>query len=508
MSDTRRIGSGAAARVWGFHAAIGATLLAASVGLAAPAIAKDTLTLGMALEPPMLDPTAGAAAAIREVTYANLFEGLTRVDAKGQTQPALARSWTVSDDGKTYTFKLAPNVTFHDGAAFDCSVVQFSYGRAVAPDSTNAQKAIFAPIEKTECPDPLTAVVTLKAPSSNFLFNMGWGDAVMVSPQSAATNKTNPVGTGPFKFKSWAKGDRVTLERFDGYWGDKPKLSAVTFRFISDPAAAAAALSAGDVDGFANLPAPETVPQFKSDPRFTVVIGTTQGKTILGLNDARKPFDDVRVRRALAYAIDRKALVDAVSSGYGQVIGSHWSPNDPGFIDLSGEYPYDPAKAKALLAEAGVKPGFEMTLTLPPPSYARRGGEVIAAYLAQVGITAKLVPIEWAQWLDQVFKRSDFDATIISHVEPRDIEIYARDKYYFNYDNAAFKPLYQAYLAAPDAKARDEAAAAMQKKLASDEPNVFLYLLPKIGVWNAKLKGMWENSPVPANDVTGVSWAE
>ena len=487
-------------------------MLAGAVLAAAPfvsaASAKDSVTLGMALEPPMLDPTAGAAAAIREVTYANLFEGLTRVDARGEAQPALARSWRISDDIKTYTFKLAEGVKFHDGEPFDCSVVKFSFERAVAPDSTNAQKAIFAPIESIACKDAATAVVTLKAPSSNFLFNMGWGDAVMVSPKSAATNKTNPVGTGPFKFKSWAKGDRVTLERFDGYWGEKPKLAAVTFRFISDPAAAAAAVLAGDVDGFSNLPAVETVPQFKADPRFSVVVGMTQGKTVFALNNAKKPFDDVRVRRALTHAIDRKALIDAVSSGYGKPLGSHWSPNDPGFIDLSGEYPFDPAKAKALLAEAGVKQGFEMTIMLPPPAYARRGGEVIAAYLAQVGVTAKLVPVEFAQWLDQVFKRSDFDGTIISHVEPRDIEIYARDKYYFNYANAEFKPLYQAYLAAPDDAARNAAAQAMQKKLSADAPNVFLYLLPKVGVWNAKLKGMWENSPIPANDMTGVSWAE
>lgn len=486
---------------WGVLA-LGAALAAA------PALAKDSVTLGMALEPPMLDPTAGAAAAIREVTYANLFEGLTRIDAKGEVQPALARSWSVSGEGRVYTFKLAEGVKFHDGAPFDCAAVKFSYERAAAADSTNAQKAIFAPIESTACPDPATAVVTLKAPSSNFLFNMGWGDAVMVSPATAATNKTAPVGTGPFKFKSWAKGDRVTLERFEGYWGDKPKLSSVTFRFISDPAAAAAALMAGDVDGFANLPAVETVPQFKADPRFAVVVGMTQGKTVFALNNAKKPFDDVRVRRALTHAIDRKALIEAVSSGYGKALGAHWSPNDPGFIDLSGDYAFDPAKAKALLAEAGVKPGFEMTIMLPPPAYARRGGEVIAAYLAQVGITARLVPVEFAQWLDQVFKRSDFDGTIISHVEPRDIEIYARDKYYFNYANAEFKPLYQAYLAAPDAAARDAAAQAMQKKLSADAPNVFLYLLPKVGVWNARLKGMWENSPVPANDVTGVSWAE
>jgi peptide/nickel transport system substrate-binding protein len=488
----------------GFAAAALSALLAAAPALAA----KDTLTLGMVLEPPSLDPTAGAASAIREVTYANLYEGLVRIDAKGEVKPALAQSWTVSPDGKVYTFKLTDKAKFHDGAPFDCSVVKFSYERAVAPDSTNAQKALFAPIEKTECPDPFTAVVTLKYPAANFLFNMGWGDAVMISPATAAGNKTNPVGTGPFNFKNWAKGDRVELVRNPDYWGTPAKLAAVTFRFVSDPSAATAAMLAGDIDAFPLFPAAEAVAQFKANPKLTVKIGVTQGKTIMSLNNAKKPFDDVRVRRALAHAIDRKQLLDAIYSGYGQVIGSHYSPNDPGFVDLSNTYPYDPEKAKALLKEARIAPGTEITITLPPPAYARRGGEVIAAFLQQVGLNAKLVPVEFAQWLDQVFKRSEFDATIISHTEARDIEIYARDKYYFNYANADFKLLYKAYTEETDHEKRIELAQKMQRKLAEDEPNVFLFLLPKIGVWNAKVQGLWDNVPIPANDLTAVSWAD
>ena len=477
--------------------------------VAGPALAaKDTLTLGMVLEPPGLDPTAGAASAIREVTWANIYEGLVRIDSKGEVQPALARSWTISPDGKVHTFKLATGVKFHDGAPFDCSVVKFSYERAVAPDSTNAQKAIFAPIEKTECPDPATAVVTLKHPAANFLFNMGWGDAVMISPASAANNKTTPVGTGPFKFKNWVKGDRVELTKNPDYWGTPAKLSAVTFRFVSDPSAATAAMLAGDIDAFPLFPAAEAVGQFQSNPKYKVAIGFTQGKTILGLNNTKKPFDDVRVRRALAHAIDRKQLLDATYSGFGTLIGSHYAPTDPGHLDLAGAYPYDPAKAKALLAEAGIKPGFEMTIHLPPPVYARRGGEVIAAFLQQVGVNAKLVPVEFPQWLDQVFRRSEFDATIISHTEARDIEIYAREKYYFNYANADFKPLYKAYTEETDHAKRVAIAQEMQKKLSADQPNVFLYLLPKIGVWNAKVQGLWENLPLPSNDVTAVSWID
>jgi peptide/nickel transport system substrate-binding protein len=474
--------------------------------LASPALAKDTLTLGMVLEPPTLDPTAGAAVAIREVTYANLYEGLVRITDTGAVAPALAESWTVAPDALTYTFKLRANVKFHDGTPFDCSIVKFSYERAVAPDSVNAQKGLFEPILKTECPDPLTAAVTLKRPASNFLFSMAWGDAVMVAPATAATNKTKPVGTGPFRFKRWVQGDRVELERSPDYWGTPAKLSAVTFRFISDPSAATAAMLAGDLDAFPIFPAAEAVDQFRADPRFKVAIGTTQLKVILSLNNTRAPFTDIKVRRALAHAIDRKALVDAVQSGFGTPIGSHYNPADPGYVDLTGSYPYDPAKAKALLAEAGVKPGTSITIMLPPPPYARRGGEIIAAQLQQVGIEAKLVPIEFAQWLDQVFRRSDFDATIIAHAEARDLDIYARDKYYFNYQSPEYKSLYKQYLEATDAKAQLELVGQLQRRLAEDEPNVFLYILPKIGISKTQVKGLWTSNPLPINDVTAVTW--
>ena len=491
-----------------FAAASLIALLATPI-FATPALAaKDTVSVGMQLEPPNLDPTGGAAAAIREVVYLNIFEGLTKVDENLNPHPLLADSWTISPDGLIYTFKLHPGVKFHDGAAFDCSVVKFTYDRAVAPESTNAQKGYFEPIAKTECPDPATAVITLKRPSGRFLFFMGLSDAVMISPASVATNKTNPIGTGPFRFTNWVKGDRVEITRNDTYWGTKPALKSVTFRFIADPTAAAAAVLAGDLDAFPNFPAPETLDQIRKDKRFAVTLGDSSGKVIMSLNNARKPFDDVRVRRALAYAIDRKALIDAMGNN-GTVIGSHFVPGDPDYVDLSNLYPYDPAKAKALLAEAGIKPGFTMTLRLPPPAYARRGGEVIAALLEQVGITAKLENIEWAQWLGQVFsKDTNFDATIIAHVEARDLEIYSRDFYYFNYKNEAYRAIYQQYIAATDPAQQRELSRQMQRKLAEDEPAVYLYTGPKTAVWPAKLRGMWVKGMIPANDMAAVSWAD
>lgn len=477
--------------------------------LSGPVLAVETdITVGMVLEPPNLDPTAGAAAAIDEVVYANVFEGLTRIGPDGSVLPALAKSWEVSDDGRVYTFALQEGVKFHDGTVFDAEDVKFSLDRARAEDSTNAQKALFAPIENVEVVDPATVKVTLKQPTGSFPFNMAWGDAVIVAPESAEGNATQPVGTGPFKFSAWNKGDSVALVRNPDYWGEPAKLEAATFKFISDPTAAFAAMMAGDVDAFPNFPAPETLDQFRADPRFAVVVGSTEGETILAMNNGKEPFKDVKVRQALSHAIDRQAIVDGAMFGNGTLIGSHFAPHHPAHVDLTGTYPYDPAKAKQLLAEAGHTDGFKVTLKLPPPPYARRGGEIIAAQLKEVGVEAEIIPLEWAQWLEQVFKGRDFDLTVISHTEPMDFDIYGRDEYYFQYATPEFKALMEEFNRTTEDAKRAELMGQIQRKIAEDAVNVFLFQLPKLGVWNAKIQGLWENSPVQANDLTGVSWAE
>jgi peptide/nickel transport system substrate-binding protein len=474
-----------------------------------PAVAAEGgIVMGAVLEPPHLDPTAGAAAAIDEVVYANVFEGLTRIDRNGAVLPALAESWEISEDGKRYSFKLREGVTFHDGSSFEASDVVFALERARAEDSVNAQKALFEPIDNIEAAGDDGVVITLKRPSGNFLFNMGWGDAVIVAPETAGANKSSPVGTGPFKFRRWVQGDRVELERYDDYWGTPVQLSEATFKFIPDPAAAAAAMLAGDIDAFANFPAPEILAQFEADPRFDVVIGTTEGETILSTNNARAPFDDIRVRQAIAHTLDRGAVIDGAMFGYGTPIGSHFAPHHPAYIDLTGHSPHDLEKARALLAEAGYAEGFDATLKLPPPSYARRGGEIIAAQLAEIGIRLEIIPMEWAQWLEQVFRARDFDLTIVSHTEPMDIGIYARDDYYFDYDSPAFKEIMTKLTAAVTQEERYALMGEAQRKLAEDAVNGFIFQFAKTGVWDAKLKGLWENSPVQANDLTAVEWSQ
>ena len=476
--------------------------------LAGAASARDTVTVALQLEPPHLDPTSAAAGAIDQVLYSNVFEGLTRFMGDGSVVPGLAESWEISEDGLTYTFRLQDGVTFHDGTTMDAEDVKFSLDRARAEDSTNAQKALFADIASVDVVDPLTVQITLSQPNGNLLFNLAWGDAVIVAPESIDTIKTAPVGTGAFTFTNWVQGDRIDLARNPDYWGEAPALSAATFKFISDPTAAFAAMMAEDVDAFSGFPAPENLPQFEADPRFQVLVGSTEGETILSINNKQAPFDNPKVRAAVAHAIDRQAIIDGAMFGYGTPIGTHFAPHNPAYVDLTGTSAHDPEKARALLAEAGLADGFTTTLHLPPPSYARRGGEIIAAQLAEVGITAEIINVEWAQWLETVFRGKNFGLSIVSHTEPMDIGIYARPDYYFQYDNAVFQDLMAELTGTTDPDARTKMLQQAQEIIANDYVNGFLFQLASLSVAKADLQGLWANAPTQATDLTAVSWAK
>jgi len=470
------------AAIWLF---LGAALLAGPMVHAA-----QRAIVGMQLEPPILDPTANPAAAISEVLYGNVFEGLVRFAADAAVLPQLAASWDVSDDGLTYVFHLVAGARFHDGNFFDAAAAKFSLDRIIAAGSINPQRARFDVIRAVEIVDPHTLKVALNRRSGGLLQSLAFGSAAMVSPQSAANNAVTPVGTGPFRFARWRRGDSITLTRYPGYWGPLAELDEVTFKFIADPTAAYAALLAGDVDAFANYPAPESFAQFAADPRFQVFAGTTEMETVLALNERVAPLDKLQVRRAISYALDRRAIIDGAMFGYGTPIGSHFPPRNPAYVDLTGLYPHDIAKAKELMAEAGYPQGFSMTLKLPPPSYARRSGEIVAAQLAQIGIRLRIENLEWAQWLDQVYSRHAYDMSIVGHAEPLDYDIYARDDYYFGYSNPDFKALIAALDESVDPARRRELLQHIQRKLAEDAVNGFLFQYPRLDIWDAHLQGI------------------
>lgn len=464
------------------------------------------IRVAMQLEPPNLDPTSGAAQAVDSVVYSNIFEGLTRFMADGSVVAGLASSWDISEDGLTYTFHLHDGVTFHDGTTMDAEDVKFSLDRARAEDSTNAQKALFTGIADVTVVDPLTVKVTLSAPNGSLLFNLAWGDAVIVAPESAANNATNPVGTGAFMFKDWVQGDHIDIVKNPDYWGTPANLETASFHFISDPTAAFAAMMAEDIDVFTGFPAPENVPQFQADPRFQVLIGNTEGETILAMNNKQPPFDNKLVREAVAHAIDRQAIIDGAMYGEGTPIGTHFAPHNPDYVDLTGLSNYDPEKSKALLAEAGMPDGFTTTLKLPPPSYARRGGEIIAAQLRAVGIQTEIENQEWAQWLETTFKGKQFGMTIVSHTEPMDIGIYANPDYYFQYDNKDFQALMTTLTATTDPASRSELLKKAQTIIAEDYVNGYLFELAYPTIAKAGIEGLWLNQPTAAVDLTTVVW--
>lgn len=496
-------------------AALLATVLWAAVlgGLAGPAdaAARTDLVLGMAVEPPGLDPTVAAPVAIGQVVWQNVFEGLTRIDAEGRVQPQLATQWSVSPDGLRYSFSLARGVTFHNGTPFTAETAKFTLDRIRAEGSVNPQKALYAVIKDVLVEDPQTLVLELSSRSSNLLFWLGLPTAVMLEPGSAETARTAPVGTGPFRFFSWRKGDRVELVRNETYWdkAEAARLERVTFRFIGDPQAQSAALQAGDVDAIPLFAAPELYGAFEDDPRFVAKPGVTEMKVVAGLNTTKAPLNDVRVRRALMMAVDREMLVEGVASGFGTPIGSHYTPNDPGYRDLSTAIPYDPDAAKALLTEAGYPDGFALTIKTPQMPYASRSAEVLQALFSEIGVTLTIAPTEFpARWVQEVMRDKAFDMTIIAHAEPLDLGLYANPGNYFGYHNPDFDAAIATAVAAPDEPSRLAAYGTAQEILARDVPALFLYVQPKLSVWAKGLTGYWQNEPVPSNDVTEVEWAE
>jgi peptide/nickel transport system substrate-binding protein len=468
---------------------------------------KDSAVLAMTLEPPGLDPTAGAASAIAEIVLYNVFETLTKINSDSRTTPLLADSWTVSEDLKSWTFKLKPGVKFHNGEAFDAASVKYSFERAVDKTSTNKDKATFANFERVDTPDALTVVLNLKNGDPDLLFKLGQATAVMVEPKSVATNNTKPVGTGPYLLDNWAKGSAVTLLRWDGYRNARDvKLRRVQMRFISDPAAQVAALLSGDVDVFPRVSAARSLQQFQRDRKYQVLIGGSRAKTILAINNKRKPLDNVLVRRAIGHAIDRKAVIEGAADGFGVPIGSYLVPGTPGYVDLTGESAFDIAKARALLHQAGVALPLELVMKLPPTPYARQGGEVIAAMLDKVGIKAKIENVEWAQWLSGVYGQKAYDLTVISHVEPLDFGNFARPNYYWGYESAEFNTLWAKVQTTIRPEERNRLMGDAQRLVARDAVAAYLYQPTWITVANARLKGLWKDLPLFVNDVAAMSW--
>lgn len=466
-----------------------------------------SLVIQVSTEPPGLDLTASPASAIAAVVHYNVQECLVKVDRAGKLVPWLAERWYTTDN-VNYTFFLKRGVRFQNGREMKAADVKFVLERAANPETKHPQAARYQAIADIIVKDDYTITLRLKAVDANFLLTLARQGSVIYPPEAVDTLKTQPLGTGPYTVAEWVRGDRIVLAKNKDYHvKGLPHLDRVTYRFIPDPNSALAALKAGDIDVSAFGLGPENVPDLRKDARFQVILGDTTNDVILSMNNSKKPFSDKRVRQAITHAINKEEVLKGAMFGHGKILGSNVDPLNPYFVDLSKEKPYDPTKAKKLLAEAGYPNGFDAVLRVAPQYYYTvRTGEILVNQLAKVGVRVKIEQIEWGQWLSQVWREANYDMSIIGHAEPWDINNYANPKYYFRWDNADFQKIFQESEVTLDDKKRRELYVRMQKMLAEEAPAVWLYMHPRLVAAKKGVTGIWKDLPIPSLDLSEVAW--
>jgi peptide/nickel transport system substrate-binding protein len=478
----------------------------ASPGVA-PGSPNAPLRIGLTAEPANLDFTRTDGAAIPEALLVNVYEGLVRLNQQtGEIEPALAESWTVSPDGLVYDFTLREGVTFSNGEAFTADDVKFSIERVKSDAWTVSLKSGMGAVSGVEVVSPTRARVTLSQPSNSWLFRMTTRIGAMFDPSGVGDLANTPVGTGPYTVSEFRRGDALVLTRRDDYWGEKPAIAQVHLQYFRDATAAVNSLLTDGIDVIGTVQAPEALAQFDGDSRFQVIEGTTNGEVTLAMNDATGPTSDVRVRRAIAMAIDHEAVLNTAWAGRGALIDTMVPPTDPWFQPLPDVTPYNPDAARALLAEAGT-PNLSLRMRIANLPYAVASAQVVQSQLAAVGIQTQIEPLEFpARWLETVFRNADYDLSIVSHVEPRDIRTFGDSNYYWRYNN----PEVQRLLADSETGSAEQQVDDLRqvgRLIAEDAAADWLFLLPNLIVADTNVKGLPQNRIGESLDLTTLSRA-
>lgn len=492
------------------HLVLAGLGVAGTVGLAAcsrqslPGQAPEgsrELKIGASDEPQTMDFTKNAAAAIPQVLLYNVLETLVKLDSEGKLRPLLASAWTISEDRLTYTFTLRNNVHFASGTKLDAKAVAASLDHLRSGSSLVS--ADLSAISQISTEGDHSVVLHLSRPDSWLLYSLAGKAGMIIDPDALTTLAERPAGSGPFTFEAHHAGSDVVLRRNDKYWGTRSRLDSVIFRYFTDGDAMNAAMLAGDINVISNLPVIDSLDQFSDASRFAILEGKTPGEVVMGFNHQQAALKNADVRRAICHAVNRKAIIDTVWDGHGTQIGSMVSPNDPWYEDLSGTYPYDPAKAKQLLAQAKVQ-NLSLRLRVPTLPYAPAAGQLVVSQLKAVGITVKLEELEMARWLDEVYTKGDYDMTIIAHVEPYDIVKWANPKYYWHYQNPSFNALITKASEAPEAAMTEDLRQAA-RVLATDAAADFLALLPSMIITTTDVSGISANVTSLSFDVTNAT---
>lgn len=425
-----------------------------------------------------LDFTTVGGAAIPAALMSNVYETLVRIDPDtGEILPHLAESWEVNSEGTQYVFQLRPGVTFSNGDAFTAETAAFSINY-VRESWSNGLSSQMAAVESAAATGEHELTVTLSQPSAKWLWSMGTLTGAMMTPNGMDALASQPVGTGPFTVTGFSPNEFVSLAIRDDYWGE-PAASDVTIRYFPDAVSAVNAIQSGGADIVWAVQAPELLANVPDT--FTTEVGTTNGEVLLSMNNNAAPFKDPRVRRAVAFGVDRDAanaiLWDSQATDTG---GAPVPPTDPWFTGKD-YYPYNPHKARALMEEAGAV-GAPLTITAPTLPYTQALGELLYSQLTEIGFDVTLESAEFpAMWLGQVMGAKDYQMSLVAHVEPRDITtLFGSPDYYLSYDSPEVRDLFARADSAPDEDTETELMGKAVNQIMADAGALTVMNMPNI----------------------------
>ena len=460
-----------------------------------------------------LDPHKALAAGTKEILF-NVYEGLLKPDSQGNNIPAVAESYTVSEDLMTYTFKLRDGIKFHNGKNVTADDVKYSIDKfAGISDGSEPLVSAFSVIEEVNIIDDKTVDVVLNTPDTDLPTYLAMVSAAII-PKDNENPDTVAIGTGPYKYVSRSPQENVICEAFDDYWGEKANIKNVTFKVEANADSIVMDLLGGSIDFYARL----TIDQVKQlNDEFSVYEGTMNLVQALYLNNNVKPFDDVRVRQALSYATDVDEILDITAEGKGTKIGSSMFPAFGEYYDesLSKLYPTDIEKAKELLKEAGYENGFNMTITVPSNYQPHIDvAQVLAEQYKKIGVNAEIQLVEWNSWLSDVYTGRNFESTVIgvdaSYLAASALlsrfESTAANNF-INFKSDAYDKAYNKTLTTADDDERTALYLECEKILADEAANVYIQDLPEYVVLNKKFTG-YEFYPLYVQDIAKLKLAE
>ncbi|WP_407648203.1 ABC transporter substrate-binding protein [Devosia rhodophyticola] len=461
-------------------------MMSVSPAVLAAADTSAVIEIGSLYEPQNLDNTAGAGQGINEAFNGNVYEALFALTDGGDVSDALAKDYSVSDDGLTYTITLQDGVTFHSGDPLTAADVKASIERVTAESSKSSRKNNLATITNIETPDDSTVVITLSERSISLPYNLSY---VWIVNDAATSITDSEDGTGPYKLDQWRRGSSLSLTLADNYWGEAPTNAGVVFNYFTDATALNNALLTNAVDIITSVQSPDALAQFTDNPDFTVTNGQSTTKELMAFNDRVAPFDKVEVRKAVARAIDDKKLLESIWGDYGTLIGSFVPPTDPWYVDLTAVDAYDPDSAKAMLAEAGYPDGFTFSLDTPDYDPHPIVAEFIKSELAKVGVTVNINIITANEWYTKIYQAHDFDATLQEHVNHRDIVFYGNPDFYWGYNNPKVVELIKQSESSATIDEQNQKLTEANKLIAEDAASDWLYLYPQIVVSASNVSG-------------------